>query len=209
MAGLFGTPLDPEIQVDAKRQKVSDVPMLLSLIVASFCLLTALAFANGVWFLGIVLLVLVLPFSVAHLLVVGETVGVWAAVACAILLVSPVAAVTVAHFQQEGEIEKQYAAHCEVYRKGQLPPENYDAFAGWAARDRSDEEIRTWTVDNCSEESSDSSVSPAGDDKSDWSDCDKRVAVVAGYGGYSDEEERDLIEAIRADCDPTPGSANW
>lgn len=46
-------------------------------------------------------------------------------------------------------------------------------------------------------------------DRSSWSDCDKRIWVVTSYEGFADEDVQDMVEAIRIDCDPTPGTADW
>lgn len=210
MTDHLGAPDDPPIQNSAPEELTPKSIFGFALFTALACFLSVLAFANGALFPGAILLVLVIPLTAFLIAVMlGQSrVPRTTATLFAILIVSSIAIVTVEHFRQEGRIEQRYAAHCEAYRNDNMS-ENYDGFDGWAARDRTFDEIVDWTVDNCGGELSETESQSADDDRSDWSDCDKRIWVVTRYEGYSDQEERDFVEQIWADCDPAPGTAKW
>lgn len=172
------------------------------------CSLTAVAFANGSWFLGILLLIVAVPAAViATLVLCARPSG---AVLFATLVVTCLALVISAHISQEQSIDDLYVAECEASRSGNMGWDRYDEFGGWAVRDRSFDEVTTWSLENCPDDSGqEPSSGETQDDRSEWSDCGQRIWAVTRYEGFTDEEEREAIAAIRADCDSTPGTADW
>lgn len=172
----------------------------------------ALSFVNIHWTLGL-LLMLPTAFLYMGLAAMGlptDDEPSWHVIASVLAFMMPIVVVlgvVAANSSQKTELRNTLNSACATLKEDPGTEMELNNFKGWAVRDQSNSEMWDLLYESCDyEPSAPSTGDNGGPDRSGWSDCDVRKHAVMRYDGFTDEEERELVDAINADCDDTPGS---